>query len=147
MLVNVVYGNQFRAGSSGALSSGGWGLANPVVPGGASLLASLVSIPCIVVTSASSIAALRMKEMTAIIQRGHVGQRLVQDRFSWARLLRESITLDRWAGSAGPVSRHPTPPEKYGDFERDGTDWVQRSKKANSKVFEDINIKQLKDFN
>jgi len=65
--VNVVYGNQFRAGSPGALSSGGWGLANPVVPGGASLLASLVSIPCIVVTSASSIAALRMKEMTAII--------------------------------------------------------------------------------
>ena len=65
--MNVVYGNQFRAGSPGALSSGGWGLANPVVPGGASLLASLVSIPCIVVTSASSIAALSMKEMTAII--------------------------------------------------------------------------------
>ena len=40
-------GNQFRTGSPGALSSGGCGLARPIVPGCAPLLTCLVSTPSI----------------------------------------------------------------------------------------------------
>src|SRR6266481_7309569 len=48
-------GNQFRTGSPGALSSGGCGLARPIVPGCAPLLTCLVSTPSIVVMKATII--------------------------------------------------------------------------------------------
>src|SRR4029077_15728872 len=57
-----------NTGGPGARSSGGRGLARPVVPGAVSLLAVLVSIRSSVVTNAASIATIiaTAKSMTAV---------------------------------------------------------------------------------
>jgi len=47
--VNVVCGNQFRAGSPAPVEGAGWGLLVRSVPGRRIVAGDLVSIPCIVV--------------------------------------------------------------------------------------------------
>src|SRR6266403_1227226 len=69
---------QFRTGSPGALSSGGCGLANPIVPGCALLLTCFS--PSIVVMKAASIATLStIAKMTNGLENGlrllcHIGK-------------------------------------------------------------------------
>src|SRR5260370_35452156 len=95
-------GNQFRTSSPGALSSGGCGLARPIVPGCATLLVCLVSILSIVVISAASIATLNtMAKMTKTAVRACRPAACSRSFFMDASLKEQVQTLHVQAGSAG----------------------------------------------
>ena len=85
-------GTCYRAGSPGARSNGGCGLANPIVPGSVSTLASRVSTALSVRNMATMIAivAARATDATAV-------------RWRWFSinkpLLRKKITFVGWEGS------------------------------------------------